>query len=399
MYNQRLDRLTDYPFQRLRALLQDVAPASDRSPISLHIGEPHHTPPAFVSTILSEHAAGWGRYPPINGTSDLRVAIAEWLVRRYTLPAAMIDPDRHVQPVAGSREALFMAALAAVPSDGHEQPAVLLPNPMYQAYMGAAVMAGAEPILVPANRDNGFQPDFAALPADLMRRTALVFVNSPSNPQGSIASRDRLRALVALARDYDFTLAVDECYGEIYTAAPPPGALEACADMGGGLENVLVFNSLSKRSSVPGLRSGFVAGDAKLIEVFRRLRNYGGATIPLPIMAASAALWRDEEHVAASRSLYSQKFDTALALLDGRWEATRPGGAFFLWLDVGDGEQAAKRLWADTAVRVLPGAYLANPTPDGNPGAPYIRLALVDDQQTTRAAFERIVETLPHAIP
>ncbi len=396
MHNQRLDRLTDYPFQRLRALLRDVAPRADLEPIALHIGEPRHAPPDFVSSILLEHNEQWGRYPPVEGTAALREAIADWLIRRYKLPAEAIDPDGHIQPVAGSREALFMAALAAIPTDLPKPPAVLLPNPMYQAYIGAAVMAGAEPIPVPATADNDFQPDYMALPTAVLERTALAFINSPANPQGSVATLSQLRELIKLAREHGFTVAVDECYSEIYGDRPPAGGLEACASLGNGFDNVLVFNSLSKRSSVPGLRSGFVAGDPDLIRVFRRLRDYGGATIPLPVMAVSAALWADEEHVEASRLLYQRKFETALRWLDARWGARLPGGAFFLWLDVEDGEAAARHLWSEAAVRVLPGAYLAQTTPEGNPGRPFIRVALVDDEATTRTAFERIAETLPN---
>ena len=394
MHNQRLDRLTDYPFQRLRALLQDVAPPASLEPIAMHIGEPHHAPPAFVPKILQERAAEWGRYPPGQGTAELRLAIADWLRRRYDLPSRLIDPDVHVQPVAGSREGLFMAALATIPTDRPRQPAVLIPNPFYQAYIGAAVMAGAEPVLVDATPANGFQPAYEDLPPDLLDRTAVAFINSPANPQGSVASLNQLCTLVGLARRHDFVLALDECYSEIYADEPPAGGLEACAALGGDVANVLVFNSLSKRSSVPGLRSGFVAGDPELIRVFRRLRDYGGATLPMPVMAASAALWADEAHVETSRDLYRRKFQIALDLLDGRWDTQLPGGAFFLWLNVDDSETTARTLWEQAAVRVLPGTYLARTAAHGNPGQPYIRLALVDDETTTRTAFERIANTL-----
>ncbi len=395
MHNQRLDRLTDYPFQRLRALLQDVAPAAGVEPIAMHIGEPHHTPPAFVSQILLEHAKDWGRYPPSNGTPELRTAIADWLTRRYALPADFVDPDTHVQPVAGSREGLFMAALATVPTEQPRQPAVLMPNPLYQAYIGAAVVSGAEPVLVDATLENGFQPNYEELAPDLLDRTALAFINSPANPQGSVLSLDRLRALVTLARRHDFVLAFDECYGEIYTSEAPAGGLQACAALGDDISNVLVFNSLSKRSSVPGLRSGFIAGDPDLIRMIRRLRDYGGATLPMPVMAASAALWADENHVEASRDLYRRKFGIAAELLNGHAGTQAPGGSFFLWLNVGDSEAAAQRLWQEAAIRVLPGAFLAHQTERGNPGQPFVRLALVDDLDTTHRAFQRLANTLP----
>jgi N-succinyldiaminopimelate aminotransferase len=279
------------------------------------------------------------------------------------------------------------------------KPIVLMPNPFYQVYVGAAAMARAETVLLPAGPETGFQPDFASVDPAILERTALAYLNSPANPQGSIADLTMLEAAIELARRYDFVLAVDECYSEIYTADPPPGGLSACAKIADGsaemCRNVLVFHSLSKRSNVPGLRSGFVAGDAHLIALLLRLRQYGGAQLPLPVMNASEALWRDETHVEQSRTLYREKFDLALEILDGAFGATRPGGAFYLWLDVGDGETAAERLWREAGVRVLPGEYLAQTDASGsNPGRSYIRAALVHDIETTRDALKRIRETL-----
>jgi N-succinyldiaminopimelate aminotransferase len=273
-----------------------------------------------------------------------------------------------------------------------QRPAVLLPNPFYQVYVGAAVMAGAEPVFVPSPEG---QPDFAALPDAVLSRAALAFLCSPANPQGRVASLERLQDSIRLARRFGFTLALDECYAEIYGQAPPPGGLEACAALGGGMENVLVFHSLSKRSSVPGLRSGFVAGCPELIGAFQRLRSYGGATLPLPVLAASAALWRDEAHVDENRRLYRAKFDLAQRHLEGRLGFQRPEGGFFLWLDVGDGEEAAKRLWREAGIRVLPGAYLARDGADGvNPGSRFIRVALVHDLATTDMALSRLASVL-----
>jgi len=386
MHNDRLDQLTDYAFTRLRRLLDGVPPG-DAVPLDMALGEPRHPPPDFIRPILGSAEAEWGRYPPGAGTPELRQAIADWLDRRYALPAGLIDPDRHIVPVCGTREALFLAALAAVPARGG---AVLLPNPFYQAYLGGAVMAGAEAVLLDATPANGFQPDLAALDPALLDRAALVYLNSPANPQGSVLSRAQLKTALDLARAHDFVLAVDECYAEIYTESPPPGALEAAAETG-SLENLLVFHSLSKRSNVPGLRSGFVAGDADLIALTVRLRAYGGATLPLPVMQASAALWRDEEHVAENRRLYREKFDAALELFD----VDRPAGGFFLWLDVADGEAAATTLWHEAGVRVLPGAYMARESADGgNPGDRYIRVALVHAPDETRAALTRAAAAL-----
>ncbi len=401
MHNNILDQLTDYPFDRLRALLRDVEPPADRPPIHMQIGEPRHAAPDFIGPILVESMADWGRYPPPNGPDDLRAAIADWLGKRYGLPAGMIDPARHTAVVSGTREALFMAALLAVPEEkAGAKPVVLMPNPFYQVYVGAAAMARADTVLLPAGPETGFQPDFAALDAAVLERTALAYLNSPANPQGSIADLDMLQSAIELAREYDFVLAVDECYSEIYTAEPPPGGLTACASIAGGnggdaCRNVLVFHSLSKRSNVPGLRSGFVAGDPDLIALLLRLRQYGGAQLPLPVMNASTALWRDEDHVEQSRALYREKFDLALDMLGGAFNATRPGGAFYVWLDVGDGAAAAERLWREAGVRVLPGEYLAKTGADGsNPGMPFIRVALVHDIETTRDAIARIHQTL-----
>ncbi len=401
MHNNILDQLTDYPFDRLRALLRDVEPPADRPPIHMQIGEPRHDAPEFIGPILVDDMADWGRYPPPNGPEALRTAIADWLAKRYDLPDGMIDPARHIAVVSGTREALFMAALLAVPEQkAGAKPIVLMPNPFYQVYVGAAAMARAETVLLPAGTQTGFQPDFSTLEPALLERTALAYLNSPANPQGSIADLEMLESAIELARRYDFVLAVDECYSEIYTADPPSGGLSACAQIargdGDSCRNVLVFHSLSKRSNVPGLRSGFVAGDPDLIALLLRLRQYGGAQLPLPVMNASEALWRDEAHVEQSRALYREKFDSALEILDGALGASRPGGAFYLWLDVGDGASAAKRLWQQAGVRVLPGEYLARTDSAGdNPGQRFIRVALVHDIETTRDAVNRIHQTLP----
>ncbi len=398
MFNDRISQIGEYPFDRLRALLGPIAPPDRLAPIALSLGEPQHEPPAMIRDAVTADHALWGRYPPMRGTEAVRGAITDWAARRYGLPPAMLDPARNVVPVCGTREALFMIALAAVPERKNgAKPVVLMPNPFYQVYLGAAVVAGAEPVFVAADRDTGFLPDFASLPADLLARTALAYFCSPANPQGTIASKQNLAALVELAREYDFVLASDECYSEIYDrgVAPPAGMLEACRDLGGGLDNVVVFNSLSKRSSCPGLRVGFVIGEGGFIDRFVRLRDYGGAAPPLPLLAAAQALLGDEDHVEASRALYRQKFDIAEEILGGRPGFYRPPGGFYLWLDVGDGEAAARRLWAQAAVRVLPGAYVARPGADGrNPGAAYIRIALIHDRETTSEVLGRLAGVL-----
>ncbi len=390
MLNPRLDRLTDYPFQRLADLLG--GPATPDS-IVMSIGEPQHPPPAMVAAILAEQAAAWGKYPPAAGTADFRAAAGQWLRRRFRLPAGLVDSDTAILPVAGTREALYLIAQVTCGDSG--RPVVLLPNPFYQVYAGAAVMAGAEPVFVPGADGPLSQPDFAALPAELLQRTALAYLCSPANPQGAVADAALLARTVAAARRHGFLLAVDECYSEIWDTEEPPGALTACAGLGGGLAGVVVFHSLSKRSSVPGLRSGFVAGDPAVIAAFARLRSYGGAATPLPILAAAAALWRDEAHVDQSRRLYRAKFDLAEGLLGGRFGFRRPPGGFFLWLDVGDGEAAALALWRQAGIRVLPGAYLARADADGvNPGRRFIRVALVHDLATTERALTRLAAVL-----
>lgn len=397
MLNPALDALTDYPFDRLRALLDPIAPPAGLKPMVLSVGEPRHAPPAMVREIIDREHAAWNRYPPVDGTEAFRQAVAQWLTRRFELPHGFVDPGRHVLPVAGTREALFLIASVCVPPAvaGAPPPAVLMPNPFYQVYLAAAALHGAEPVFLPATRETGFLPDLECLPEALLARTAMLYVCSPANPQGAAADLDYLKAAVQLARRHGFTLVVDECYAEIYDQAPPAGVLAACAALGEGLANVLAFHSLSKRSSVPGLRSGFVAGDARLIAAFRRLRAFAGATLPLPILSASAALWQDEAHVAENRRLYRAKFDLAEQLLAGRFAFYRPAGGFFLWLDVGDGEEAARTLWQRAALRVLPGAYLARPdAASDNPGRRYIRMALIDDPAETEDALRRLKDAL-----
>ena len=396
MLNPALEALTDYPFDRLRALLDPLAPPAALKPLVLSVGEPRHAPPAMVRAIIDREHASWNRYPPVDGTEPFRQAVSQWLTTRFQLPHGFVDPARHILPVAGTREALFLIASACVPpAVAGGPPAVLMPNPFYQVYLAAAALHGAEPVFLPAARETGFLPDLAAVPEALLARTVMLYLCSPANPQGAAADPAYLETAVRLARRHGFTLVVDECYAEIYDQAPPAGVLAACAALGEGLENVLAVHSLSKRSSVPGLRSGFVAGDARLIAAFRRLRAFAGATLPLPVLAASAALWQDEAHVAENRRLYRAKFDLAERLLGGRFAFYRPAGGFFLWLDVGDGEAAARTLWQRAALRVLPGAYLARPDAAGdNPGRPYIRMALIDDLAETEDALRRLKDAL-----
>lgn len=396
MYNTRLDGLTEYPFQRLAVLLEGIAPAKGEAPVVMSIGEPQHEPPDLLLSALAAAAGDWGKYPPTAGTPEYRLAVTDWCRTRYALPPGYLDPEKHVLPVAGSREGLFMAAQLCVPPTKHgSQPAVLMPSPFYQVYFGAAVMSGARPVFVPATVETGFMPDYTTVARDDLGAAAMAYLCTPANPQGTVATLAQLKTAITLARTHDFVLISDECYSEVYDSTPPAGALQACAELGDGLRNVLVFNSLSKRSSAPGLRAGFVAGDETLIAKFRTLRAHGGAVQPMPVMSAAAALWRDETHVAKNRALYKAKMDEAAKVFGNRFGFYRPAGGFFLWLDVGNGERAATALWRDVGIKVLPGEYLAVPDARGrNPGTPYIRVAMVHDFARTAAALPRMKRVL-----
>jgi N-succinyldiaminopimelate aminotransferase len=392
-----LDELVRSPFARLTLLLEGISPGAP--PIDLSLGEPKALIPSFLGPTLQDHLAEFGRYPPIKGLPTLRSAISEWLVRRYPALKGAIDPESHVLPLNGSREGLFSAIFPAKARKPQlAEPAVLIPNPFYQAYAAAAAASGATPIFLEARAEDGFLPDLDRIDPSVLKRAAAFYLNTPSNPQGAVASRAHLAAAIALARAYDFVLFADECYSEIYSDAPPPGALETAFAETGSLANVVTFQSLSKRSGLPGLRSGFVAGDPAFIAAFGRFRNVACPQVPLPIQHASARAWADENHVAEGRALYRRNFAIAEELLAGRYGYRRPQGSFFLWLkmaDFGGGEAAAKTLWKGCGVRVLPGTYLAQAGPDGvNPGTDYVRIALVHDAETTREALTRVIALL-----
>lgn len=401
MFNDRIERLETYPFQRLNDLLASVAPPDPDRTVLLSIGEPQNGPPSWVADLLHEHRRAWSKYPPPNATPAFRQAVADWLTERFALPADMIDPDRHVCPCPGTREALFMTAQIVVPRRKNgRQPTVLMPNPMYHVYSGASLMAGADTVLLDCTAETGHLPDLDAIDPDLLDRCALFYICSPSNPQGVFADESYLARLIGLARHHDFVVAADECYSEIYDDAPPVGALQVAATLGGdgpadATDRVVVLHSLSKRSSAPGMRSGFVAGDPRIVAGYRSLIGFAGAPTPLPIVEAATALWRDEAHVEANRALYRANFDAAARALGDRYGFHRPGGGFFAWLDVGDGEAAARRIWAEAGIKTMPGAYMARTRPDGsNPGRPYLRLALVYGPDIVGPALDRISEVL-----
>jgi len=384
-----------HPFTRLNRLLAGIEPPPGVQPLALSLGEPQGTPPAFVAETIAREAAGWGRYPSVTGTPEFRRAVHEWLTRRFKAPSSLIDPDKQILPVAGSREALFMATQVAVSRAARERPLVLLPNPFYHVYAGAIAAAGAEPHFLPATRANNFLPTADALDPKLLARVACAIVCSPTNPQGAVADRAWLESWVVLARRNNFTVLFDECYSEIWRGSEPAGALDAVAAQGGTLDNIVLVHSLSKRSGAPGLRSGFIAGDAVHIARQMQLINYGGVTVPAPIVAASAALWRDEAHVVANRAHYDAIFKAASGSLDGRFGYTTPAGSFFAWLDVGDDVAATKKLWSDAAIRVLPGSYMGRPDANGiNPGDGFIRVALVHEPAIVGEAMKKLVAVL-----
>ena len=403
----RRSLLAFHPFARLNRLLEPYEPGGsaggEAEPLLLSIGEPKNQPPAFVAEEIAAATAEWSRYPLPRGTEAYRQACVDWLNRRYALSEDLLSQTRSVLPLPGSREGLFFALLAAVQHhQGAAPPVVLIPNPFYHVYAGAAVAVGAEPVFVPTTPESGFMPDYAALDPAVLDRAVFCYLCTPANPHGAAADLDYLGRLIELARRHDFILAADECYAEIYDAAPPPGALQAAVEGAAkgatgeaALDRLLVFHSLSKRSSAPGLRCGFVAGPSQLIDEIDAAMRIGGAGVPHPVLAAGTRLWREEDHVEANRDYYRRNFALAERLLGDRFGFRKPDGGFFLWLDVGDGEAAAIRLWREAGVRVVPGAYMCEPGADGrNPGQPYIRVALVYDAATTEDGLQRLVRVL-----
>jgi aspartate/methionine/tyrosine aminotransferase len=382
------------PFVRLRELLGDAAPG--KPAISLAVGEPQHGVPSFVGPVLAAHVEELGRYPINKGLDEFCQAAAGWLGRRFALPRAL-DPASEVLVLNGSREGLFLAAIAAARFVGGRRgsPAMLIPNPFYAAYAAGAVAAHCEPVYLPATAATGFLPDLDALSEDLLARTVAFFIASPANPQGAVADLSYLARIVALARRFGFLVFSDECYSEIYTQHAPAGVLEAAAP---DFANVVEFQSLSKRSNLPGLRIGFAAGDRKFLARFLELRNVAAPQVPTPAQRVAIAAYGDEDHVVQNRRLYAQKFDLADQIIANRYGYRRPGGGFFLWLDVaahGGDEAVALRLWREAGLRVVPGSYLARAQADGtNPGAGYVRVAMVADPQTTAEALHRLVSVL-----
>ncbi|WP_419599941.1 succinyldiaminopimelate transaminase [Thiolapillus sp.] len=390
--NANLKRLHPYPFERLAQLKKGLVPPGDRQHIALSIGEPGHATPHFIQEALLSHLHGLSRYPNTLGLHELRQAIAAWLARRFALPAKNIDPESQILPVNGTREALFSFAQCVL--DSGEKPVVIMPNPFYQIYEGAALLAGAEPYYVNTLEENGYLPDFDAVPEAIWRRCRLVYLCSPGNPTGAVLDQTGHQRLLELAERYQFLIAADECYSEIYADEdnPPPGLLQSAHAMGNSaFRRCIVFHSLSKRSNAPGLRSGFVAGDAQVLRRYFQYRTYHGCAMPLPTQHASSAAWQDETHVRQNRQQYREKFTAVLDILDTVCSVSRPPASFYLWLKtpIADSE-FARRLFAQENITVLPGSFLSRTSNGIDPGRHHVRIALVAPLQECREAANRI---------
>jgi aspartate/methionine/tyrosine aminotransferase len=389
-FPERFSDLPEYAFPRLRRLLDGVAPGGD--PIHMTIGEPRHAMPDYLGEVIADSLKTFGQYPENNGSMELLTAITKWVEFRF---GVALDPASNVMALSGTREGLMNSCIALCPETKNgKKPAVLTPNPFYQVYAVAAATVGAEPIFVPATRETGFLPDYAGLPTEILDRTTIAYLCSPSNPQGSVATREYWEELICLAEKHDFKIFADECYSEIYTGEAPVGAIEVAHAMGADPERLLIFHSLSKRSNLPGLRSGFVASGPENIERIKQLRAYSGAPLPMPTQIVSTRIWGDEAHVIASRALYVEKLKMADEVFSGIDGAKAPEAGFFLWLPVKDGAEATVKLWTKTGVRVLPGEYLAREVNGENPGTNYIRAALVAPIEDTQRGLIKLRDCL-----
>lgn len=389
--NPDLAKLQPYPFEKLAALKNDCAPPANLPHISLSIGEPKHAAPAFVAERLLQHSDCLACYPTTRGLDSLRQAIQQWLLRRFDLGATELSHEQHILPLNGTREGLFAIAQCVI--DSSTEARVLMPNPFYQIYEGATLLAGAEPYYMNCVQENAFLPDLNAVPAEVWQDCQFIYICSPGNPAGAVTGNDCLQQLIALADTWDFSIVADECYADIYTSGTPPvGLLQACAALGrNDFKRCLVMHSLSKRSNLPGLRSGFVAGDAQLIDAFYRYRTYHGCAMPLQTQYASIAAWQDEQHVVLNRALYKQKFDAVLEILTPVMDVQAPAASFYLWPRTPiDEVEFARGLFAQEHVTVLPGSFLSRKSGNVNPGENRVRIALVADLEECLEAARRI---------
>ena len=390
--NRHLSELQPYPFEKLAALKAGVTPPADKRAIFLSVGEPQHPAPDFIKDVVAANIGGLSKYPATTGSLELREAIANWASRRFRLHAGLLDPEKNILPVNGTREALFSFAHCMV--DAKPDALVLMPNPFYQIYEGAAFLAGAKPYYLNSTAETGFIPDYDAVPEDIWQRCQLLYICSPGNPTGAVLGYEVLHKLIGLAAKYNFVLASDECYSEIYCDElhPPAGLLEAAAEEGEGrFKNCVVFHSLSKRSSLPGMRSGFVAGDANIIDRYRLYRTYHGCAMSPTFQAASIAAWNDEKHVIANRDLYRKKFEAMLRILEPVMNVQRPDAGFYLWPETPiDDQEFARGLFGRYNLTVLPGSYLSRPIGGIDPGANRVRMALVASLEECIEAAERL---------
>ena len=393
--NPDLNLLQAYPFEKLKSLKAQIHPPANLEHIPLAIGEPKHEPPEFVQDCIAKHVATLGNYPSTKGLLSLRKAIGDWATRRFLLQPESLDPEQNILPVNGTREALFSFTQAVI--DRSKNPLVISPNPFYQIYEGATFLAGAQPYFLNCSTEN-YLPDFDVVPPDIWQRCQMLFLCTPGNPTGSVIDIDTLKKLIALADEYNFIIASDECYSELYfdEAQPPIGLLQACAEMGRhDYSRCVVFHSLSKRSNLPGLRSGFVAGDREILEKFLLYRTYHGCAMPIGAQMASTLAWQDETHVIANRDLYRRKFDAVLAILSDELAVKKPDAGFYLWprTPISDIE-FTQQLFIQQHVTVLPGRFIARDTPHGNPGHNHVRMALVAPLDQCIEAAQRIRQFL-----
>jgi N-succinyldiaminopimelate aminotransferase len=401
--NPDLQKLQPYPFEKLNALkassLTKIGQPAVEGHIALSIGEPKHNAPQFVLDSINNNLNQINRYPSTKGCLELRTTIANWLTSRFKLPGNTLDPEQHILPVTGTREALFSFAQCFV--NRNDDALILMPNPFYQIYEGAAFLSGATPYFYNTVKENNYYPDFDAIDEDIWKRCQIIYICTPGNPTGSVIAKQQLIKLIELSKKYDFIIASDECYSEIYFDEnnPPPGLLEAAEQCGNiNFENCIVFHSLSKRSNLPGMRSGFVAGDARLIKSYLLYRTYHGCAMPPVHQVASIVAWNDETHVKQNRELYVKKFDAVINILSTVINVTLPDAAFYLWLNTPiDDESFAKNLFAQQNVTVLPGSYLSRESDSINPGKNHVRLALVaplDECITAANRIKQYIQTL-----
>ena len=390
-FNENLELLNDYPFQRLNDLLKGIEAPKDKKELILSIGEPQHKPPKFVKEIINKNYIKWAKYPPTLGMDKLNIASINWVKRRFKLTKDMVNYKDNIVQLAGTREGLFNIALALNPRKKNNlKPVILIPDPFYQVYAGASRISGADPVFVSSLKENNFIPAFSNVDKKTLSRTSLIYVCSPSNPEGASLKLEDWKDLIFLARNNNSTLVVDECYTDIYSDIPPMGVLEACEKLNTNISNIISFHSLSKRSNLPGLRSGFAVGDKNIITNFKKLRHYCAGQQPIPIQEAATALWDDDDHAEKNRQKYKKKFQLAKSIFKKDYGFYIPDGGFYLWLNVGNGEKTTQELWNKERIKVMPGAFLSREETSKK----YIRIALVSTIAETNAALKSIYNLL-----